>query len=216
MNELAPVTDLPPWEGTLRMEQRLDSGVVQETLMHSWAEMRWICSYQYLRDKELGRQPKLINDWRLVVDFHEGQLQAQIKVSMHIIVPELLGQQRFLGVDISPGAKTYLEFLYERPDERVPVDYNDPYWKGTRPEVYPDGIPGPFYLAEISKGARPAVDVRPLTFPNQAPALVKPVVVDFDFPFKGQINWKHGYSVPFLANDDETSAFRVPSSLRRG
>jgi len=129
---------------------------------------------------------------------------------------ELLGQQRFLGVDISPGAKTYLEFSYERPEERVPVDYNDPYWFGTRTDAYPEGIPGPFYLAEISKGARPPVDVRPLTFPNQAPGLVKPVIVDFEFPFKAQINWRHGYSIPFMDNEGETSAFRVPSSLRRG
>ena len=41
-----------------------------------------------------------------------------------------------------------------------------------RPEAYPEGIPGPFFLAEISKGARPPVDVRHLTFPGNEPGLV--------------------------------------------
>jgi hypothetical protein len=218
VNEIipAPEPDLPPWEGTLRMEDRLESGVVLEFLMHSWEEMRWICTYQYLRDKKLGRQPKLLNKWTLIVDFREGLLMDTIKMSMHIIIPELLGQQRFLGVDISPGAKTFLEFIYERPARRVPIDYNDPYWKGTRPEVYPEGIPGPFYLAEISKGARPPVDVRPLTFPNQTPGLVLPVAVDFEFPFEALVEWQHGYSFPFINNDDQTAYHKVPNSLRRG
>jgi len=208
------VTVNAPYDGSLVLHHSLDNGIRMETLIHSWGEMRWIAAYPYrLRERQFDR-PKVVNEWKCYCDFDHGLLMPRFKVSMHIIFPEKLGQVRWLGLDISPGAKTYLEFLYERPEARIPIPDED-YWRGVRPEAYPEGIPGPFFLAEISKGARPPVDVRHLTFPGNEPGLVKPVEIDFPFPFEAQIDWRHGYHVPFLTSEGENEHLAIPNSLRR-
>ncbi len=219
MSQLAPTTTPePPFEGTMSINQCLDNGIGLAVLFHSWTEMRWIAKHRYLEGKRLGRSPKLINEWTLIADFDSGLLKPQLKLSMHIIIPERLGQASLLGVDISPGAKTYLEFLYERPQARIPMPTDDPYWKNVRPGAYPEGLPGPFYLAEISKGIEAPIDTRPLTFPESGPGLIKPISIEFPFPFECRIDWRHGYHVPFL-NEGETmenpSYFQVPNTLRR-
>lgn len=197
-------------------QTRLDLACGLRLTQHffSWDEMRWIFEGRFhWSDEADPHTSKIINEWKLLVDFKGGHLMPRFKVSMHVIVPERLGKQYFLGVDISPGAKTFLEFYYERPEPVVarPTGETDPYWKGIPPQNIPR-IPGPFYLAEISQGARPPIDVRALTA-EHGPGLVKPIEVNFPFPIADRIPWHHGYQIPFLDDNFEVAQVVVPESL---
>jgi hypothetical protein len=157
----------------------LASGATLTLLYFSDREMRWIFSYDYFGERHLRPAPEIVNKTRLTADFTEGILAAQIVLSMHVIVPERLGTQYFAGVDISPGAKTYLEFTYEQHDKE-------------------------YRLVEICKGARDRVRLADLD-----PALVRPiefafpvpdrVAVDFGtlrVPFRGNDGNIHYFELP--------------------
>jgi hypothetical protein len=95
----------------------LASGATLKLLYFSDREQRWIFSYAYVGDKAPGAPPEIANDVRLTANYVNGELTDQFVLSMHVIVPSRLGQSYFAGVDISPGAKTFLEFTYERQDD---------------------------------------------------------------------------------------------------
>ncbi len=76
-----------------------------------WA--RWTFEYTF-REHDEERFVVLINETKLVVEYQDGLITDRIVLSMHAIFPGRLGKKHFLGVDISPGAKTYFEFVYER------------------------------------------------------------------------------------------------------
>ena len=130
----------------------LASGARLALLYFSDREMRWIFSYDYVGKKDPGATPEVVNDVRLTADYAAGILAEQIILSMHVIVPARLGQRFFAGVDISPGAKTYLEFTYER-------------------------VGSEYKLVEICKGARDRVRVADVD-----PALMRPIEFPFPIP----------------------------------
>ena len=96
----------------------------------------------------------------------------------------------FAGIDISPGAKTYLEV----PDTRVD-DWH--------------GYPTTFRLTEICKGARDRVHLD-----DQDPALVRPIVCPFPIPDRIRIEFGR-FRVPFLLNTGELAYFELPPSTLR-
>ena len=83
--------------------------------------LRWIFSYHYVGEKKPGETPAVINQVQLTADYAAGLLAPAFMLSMHVIIPGRLGQRYFVGVDISPGAKTYLEFSYKCRDGGVGV-----------------------------------------------------------------------------------------------
>ena len=127
----------------------LASGATLKLLYFSDREQRWIFSYDYVGDKAPGAQPAIANDVRVTANYVDGELADQFVLSMHVIVPSRLGQHYFAGIDISPGAKTYLEFSYERQDNA-------------------------YRLVEICKGARDRVNLA-----NLKQALVRPIDFPF-------------------------------------
>ena len=131
---------------------KLASSAQLKLLYFSDREQRWIFSYDYLGKKDPGTAPEVVNKVQLVANYEAGVLAPQLVLSMHVVIPARLGQQFFAGVDISPGAKTYLEFLYERTG-------ND------------------YLLIEICKGARDRVRVA-----DALPALVRPIEFPFPVP----------------------------------
>lgn len=130
----------------------LASGATLKLLYFSDREQRWIFSYAYVNDKAPSKAHDITNDVRLTANYADGQLDSPIELSMHVVVPARLGQRYFAGVDISPGAKTYLEFTYFRSGHA-------------------------FRLVEICKGARDRVCLS-----DQEPALMRPVEFPFPVP----------------------------------
>jgi hypothetical protein len=178
----------------------LASGAKLTLLFFSDREQRWIFAYDYIGDTKLGKTPDIVNNVRLTLDFEDGELAKTFVLSMHVIIPSRLGKNFFVGMDVSPGAKTYLEFVYEH--------YKEPYLLDThRPRV---GINlGEYRLAEIRKGARDVVRL-----PSQDPALMKPV--NFPFPVTDRITFESGkIRVPFLTNAGDINVFEVPTCTGR-
>ena len=134
------------------IDLKLASGAHLTLLYFSDRELRWIFSYDYSGEKDLGTAPEVVNKVRLVANYEAGLLTSQIVLSMHVIIPARLGQQFFAGVDISPGAKTYLEFTYDRVGDE-------------------------FRLVEICKGARERVRLA-----DTLPAIVRPIEFPFPIP----------------------------------
>jgi hypothetical protein len=65
-------------------------------------------------EHERGEEPGVVLDQRIVLDYHQGLAADDLVLSLHVIFPGRLGVKAFLGVDISPGAKTYIELHYAR------------------------------------------------------------------------------------------------------
>ncbi len=94
-----------------------ESGAAVQLLVFSMREQRLIYDYRYTRWPEPlipGEDPEMINEFHVSADYRTGVLGDVIEMTMHVIIPQRLGQVKFLGVDISPGAKTFLEFRYTR------------------------------------------------------------------------------------------------------
>lgn len=133
------------------IELDLASGVHLQIRYFPDCEQRWIFSHHYV-GRHPGETPQILNSVRLVANYTDGLLRGPIVLSMHLVLPNRLGKQLFLGVDISPGAKTYLEFNYE----------------GTAPM---------YRLTEIRKGARERV-----RFGEPEAALIKTIAFPFPVP----------------------------------
>lgn len=171
------------------IDLRLASGAHLKLLCFSDREHRWIFSYNYVGEKKPGTDPEIVNKVRLTTNYESGLLVSQFVLSMHVVVPSRLGQQFFVGVDISPGAKTYLEFTYER--ERTP-ETGDSY-----------------RLVEICKNARERVRLDAV-----APALVKPI--EFPFPVPDRVPVEFGnLNVPFRTNTGGIAYFELPARTLR-
>lgn len=164
----------------------LASGADLELLYFSDRMMRWIFSYHYVGEKKPGATPDVVNQVRLTADYTVGLLAPALVLSMHVIIPSRLGQRYFVGMDISPGAKTYLELRYERGDGRQE-----------------------YRLVEICKGARER-----LRLDNQAPALLRPVEFPFPIPDRLSAEGSHVH-VPFRLNSGEIAHFELPLSMLR-
>lgn len=172
-----------------QIKLKLASGADLKILYFSDREMRWIFSYDYRGEKQRpGQQPAVVNQVQLTAEYIEGLLEPSFVLSMHVIIPSRLGQNYFAGVDISPGAKTYLEFTYrlyrESPDETA------------------------YRLLEICKGARERV-----VLDEKAPALVRPI--EFPFPIPDCIEVRDNVSVPFRLDNGEISHFELPARTLR-
>lgn len=104
---------------SLRFALDLDNGATLEILQHPWGDQTWIFSYRY--EEMDGRDIKLLCDWKCVLRYGDERLIPDVGVTMHVIIPERMGQQYYLGVDISPGAKTFLQMEYKHDREGAPL-----------------------------------------------------------------------------------------------
>lgn len=170
----------------------LASGATLKILYFSDREQRWIFSYDYVGDKAPGAAPEIANDVRCTANYADGQLVSQLELSMHVIVPARLGQRYFAGVDISPGAKTYLGFTYQAPISDLDNRVGDA-----------------FRLVEICKGARERVRLDEVE-----PAIMRPI--EFPFPVPDRIPIEHGtIRVPFRTSQGDIAYFDLPTRTIR-
>jgi hypothetical protein len=178
----------------------LASGANLTILYFSEHDLRWIFTYRYVGLKAPGADPDVFNEVKLIANYADGLLTPQLVLTMHVIVPSRLGQQFFVGMDISPGAKTYLEFNYAR--------------RFLEPKPGREGGDGlertaeEYRLIEICKGARERVQLDGL-----GPAIVK--AIEFPFPVPDRLPIKGGVQVPFLLNDGSLSHFELPTRTLR-
>lgn len=184
----------------------LASGARLQLLYFSDRELRWIFSHDYVGTRPLGEPPgivngiplaadddyfsdnrarrpgeppEVINKVRLVANYTDGLLEDPLVLSMHVVIPRRLGQKFFAGLDISPGAKTYLEFSYERSADA-------------------------YRLIEICKGARERVRldeaepafVRPIPFPFPVPDRVPVVHGKLRVPFRANTDGVAHFDLP--------------------
>lgn len=80
---------------------------------------RWIFYYLYRRRED--RDVLVVNETTLIVEY-VACVASAVSLAMHVIFPSRLGQQYLYGIDVSPGAKTYLEFNYVLDGERFRLD----------------------------------------------------------------------------------------------
>lgn len=163
--EGASVEDPLPRQHEITLD--LASGARLLLLYFSDQVLRWIFSYNYTSPKQPGTPPDILNQIRLVADYTSGLLESKFVLSMNVVIPSRLGQKFLAGLDISPGAKTYLEFSYERSANE-------------------------YRLIEICKGARDRVRLdtaelailRPVAFPFPIPDRVPLEFGKFRIPFR--------------------------------
>lgn len=173
-----------------KIDLRVASGADLTILSFSDREMRWIFSYDYRGEKKRpGNAPDVVNKVKLVAEYIEGILAPSFVLSMHVIIPGRLGQSYFAGVDISPGAKTYLEFTYR---------------------LYRESPTATAYrLAEICKGSREHV-----VLDEKSPALVRPIEFPFPIPDHLPADGPHVH-VPFRLDNGEIAHFDLPTRTLR-
>jgi len=172
-----------PFEHEVRL--LLASGARLKLLYFSDRDQRWIFSYSYVGDKKAGQAPDVVNDVQLTANYECGVLASPIILSMHVVFPDRLGQRYWAGVDISPGAKTYLEFTYER-----------------RAEEY--------RLVEICKGASQRVKLEEDT----RLGLIRQVEFPFPVLDRVYLEFGK-YQLPFLTNEGAIREFELPERTLR-
>lgn len=157
----------------------LASGARLWLLYFSDRELRWIFSYDYVSPPRSPRPPDVLNEIRLVADYAEGLLSSSFVLSMNVVIPSRLGRDFLAGLDISPGAKTHLEFSYGRSSNE-------------------------YKLIEICKGARervrldaaePAV-IRPLAFPFPVPDRIPVEFGRLKVPFRTNADSINHFELP--------------------
>jgi len=176
------------------VEWLLVNGSRVKMLLFNRRQHRLTFSYNYRKypKGEARGQPHVVNEIRLVVDYLDG-LVISCALSMHVIFPARLGKVYAYGVDISPGAKTFLQFRYER--QMLP-DKEDKFF---------------FQLVELEIGCGRIIDLRPKGGPGSK-ALMRPV--EFPFPVCDRIVAEFGqFRVPFLDNDHQEQFFVFPRSI---
>lgn len=85
-------------------------------IMVTGEEHRWI--FRHVLRVCVDRELRLYCETKLVVDWARGVLADKLVLSMHVVLPEKLGQAFVAGVDVSEGAKTYLEWTYAAAGDR--------------------------------------------------------------------------------------------------
>jgi len=163
-----------------RIDLALASGAKLTLRLFSDTEQSWEFSYRYRRVEE--HNVTLVNDVRLLVRYLNGRVDTTrdtvtrcfpVSLWMHIIIPERLGKQYLYGMDISPGAKTFITFDYDfMPDSDT------------------------LQLREMTVGAGKQINFDDV---QDRQALVQQI--NFPFPVPDRIDRLYtGYRVPFLAN----------------
>jgi len=181
----------------------------QTILIHPEGQQRLIFESRYLLEKDStpldGGGVKLSgvrlrNDWTLIVDYAKGEICPTVDLRMHIIVPELLGKEFAYGMDLSPGAKTFLEFRYElQPD----TTFKFAEFHMGRETLSPDG---------------PWREALPKFFGESFKFLVPDRIVreHSETGEDGQEKWFGNYRMPFLARvipgKDETQDVFFPTT----
>lgn len=177
-----------------QVEWPLVNGSRVEMLMFDRRQQRWFFKYDYREypDETRRGQPDMVNEICLVVDYLDGVV-TKCELSMHVIFPARLGKVFFVGVDISPLAKTFFQFRYER---QAPPGQEDKFF---------------FQLVELEIGARPPIDLRPKAGP-EAQTLMRPV--NFPFPICDCIVAEWGeFKVPFFDNEHKEQHFAFSRSI---
>ncbi len=170
----------------------LASGAPLTLLYFSDREQRWIFAYHYRGERgRPGDPPDVVNEIRLTAEYTEGLLAPSFVLSMHVIIPSRLGQSYFAEVDISAGAKTYLEFTYRL------------YRESPSTTAY--------RLVEICKGAHERVRLDP----NDAARGQAVRQIEFPFPIPDRIEVEGHVRVPFRLDSGEISHFDLPTRTRR-
>ncbi len=163
-------------------------------------EHRWQWCHYYAPRTAGERTPEIVNDLRLNATYIEGVLALPLKLVMHVIIPARLGKRFILGMDVSPGAKTYIEFHYGDPDAARTLR-----------------------LMRIEIGALRFLDLPRIAEPPTG-TLVAPLV-EFPFPVLECLPCQRGrYRVPFMPEEHtpvradgvpQWPTLDVPPSIRR-
>ena len=160
-----------------------DDDAEVQFLVFSLAEGRWIFRHVY-RERGDGRRVLTYNEVKLVVDYADG-IVSGIELTMRVVFPERLGRVSYLGVDVSPGAKTFLEFSYEPEPTAVASTTGSGVGRGR--VVDPAAGATAYRLSRISAGVSRSAEVRPGASD-----------VDSPFPVLARVVPEYGaYSVPY-------------------
>lgn len=197
---------------SLHVVQDLSCGAALTMHLHPWQEHTWVFAHTFHQENPETFETTILCEWKCVVHYTDGLLQPDVEVSMHIIIPSRLGKEFAWGIDISPGAKTFLIFKYR---------WHEPSRT--------------FRLASFQVGAREQPLPESFWAPDGDKTLMKPI--GFPFPLTDCIRQEHyepdglhhedtpqgfgDFQVPFPVLSEETGTMEVrqiffPPSLRQG
>lgn len=195
------MTDLE--HATIEVKLDLANGARLKLLVFPPNQVQWILEHTY----ESPRPPRqwgalsrgdgwdqIICETKLRADYQDGYLGPTLQLSMNVVLPARLGRQSFLGVDISPNAKTYIEFDYALQPER-PMHRTE------------------YHLKQLRVGSQPPIEVVDISRAFSASN-------DYPFPVSGILPVLNGgvVMVPFSANDKGTHVirtFELPVRIKR-
>ena len=182
---------------SLKWEVDLKTGASLEYIFHGEDEQKWKFSHILnLRDEPRGRTRTYIRIWAYV-NYRRGILANSdellvkqphaVSLNMKIIFPERLGKKFRWGMDLSPGAKNYVELLYRLDADRT----LRAFWGKVNRSIFdidPEE-PGSFDLATQTD--------YPLW-----------LTIPFDSGYA-----PFGYRVPYLKEDKTQEFFRFPGQF---
>ena len=179
------------WPIEYGLELDLASGATSKLIVFDMSEAALFFAHEAWFGKELGKNPDMICKQKVTARYRDGVL-CELGLTMYVIIPSRLGQRRIYGVDVSPGAKTFIEFDYE------------PRFSATWER-------GPLLLRELRcKGHRIRFDPMPT---EGLQALTRPIGFPFPVLDRLEIDVGGDYAIPFTRAMGDGSEHRAGHSF---
>lgn len=154
-------------------------------------EVKYFFDYRYVENENDNPHSDVtfVNDISVYVQYNHCVAQ-HLEIQMNMVFPERLGRKEWAGMDISPNAKLFIQFIYEK-------EKSDKT-KGNK---------GGFRLRYLETPKR-RIDLK--TEPEKS-AIMQPV--NFPFIIKDFIELDFGYEVPFKDSDGNEQIISFPESI---
>jgi len=167
----------------------LKSGASLAIIIFDIFEHQW--KYKYTFRKISGERERVdfVNNIDLTIGYQNG-IAKNCNLSMEMVNVKNLGKKFLLGVDVSLGAKEFIQFIYEKDNKKDKKS---------------------FRLSRVEVGALKVLDIKAQ---KDDKSLIKQI--EFPFPIKDVLELDFGsYSVPFLKIDGTEDNFVFPDDTKR-
>lgn len=167
-----------------RLELELASGARLRVLAHS--DRDWSMEFRYTLDERDQPHGEVLRwcEHKAFLRYEAGEPSPELSVTLNVVIPGRLGQEFLAGMDVSPGAKAFVELDYQRNRD------------------------GDAYLLREVRCGRRRWEVRQTT---DQPALLRQV--EFPYPVTDVVRRDLGkFRVPFLHESGELRSFDLPAS----
>jgi len=164
----------------------LENGFAVEQILFSHKEYLWLLTYQsVIKDAKNARKYLLVNRMMIRVNYKDGVMDA-FGIDMDIINHANRGKKFFVGVDVSPKSRIFLELKYGLSEDAKE-----------------------WILSEMRKGSE-------IITLGEVGSDLPTRFIETPFPMSDRFAIEGGYlAVPFLSREGKIESMHIPVDIRK-